>query len=69
VIWCRSSVEALGRYRSSTRRVNNLLVDHLDQLRLSCAAKIAMLADKLREIPPDLAPCRRASLVAVREQI
>jgi hypothetical protein len=49
--------------------VDNLVVDHLDELRLSYAAKIAALADALREIPPDLAPCRRASLVAVREQI
>lgn len=44
-------------------------MDYLDELRLSCAAKIAALADALREIRPDLAPCRRASLVAVREQI
>ena len=44
-------------------------MDHLDELRLSCAAKIAALADALRDIQPDLAPCPRASLVAVREQI
>jgi hypothetical protein len=44
-------------------------MEELDLLRLSCAARIAALTDALRNIPAELAPCRRASLVAVREQV
>jgi hypothetical protein len=44
-------------------------VEDLAKLRISCAARVAALADALRDIPPELAPCRRASLVALREQV
>jgi len=47
----------------------NNRVDDFAGLRISCAAKVAALADALRGIPHDLAPCRRASLVALREQV
>lgn len=41
----------------------------LNELRLECGARIAALTDALRSIPTGLAPVRRASTVAVREQI
>jgi hypothetical protein len=47
----------------------NYRVEDFAALRISCAAKVAALADALRGIPRDLAPCRRASLVALREQV
>jgi hypothetical protein len=47
----------------------NERVEDFAALRISCAAKVAALADALRGIPRDLAPCRRASLVALREQV
>jgi hypothetical protein len=56
-------------HAQTARSVDNLGVDELDHLRLSCAAKIAALADALRDIPAELAPCRRARLVAIREQV
>jgi hypothetical protein len=40
-------------------------VGDIAQLRLTWAA----LADALRNIPSELAPCRSASLVALREQV
>ncbi len=52
------------------------VVDHVGELgarstltRTLCAAKVAALADALRGIPHDLAPCRRACLMALREQV
>jgi hypothetical protein len=38
-------------------------------LRANCAARIVALTDALRGIPDALAPCTRARVVAVREQI
>lgn len=40
-----------------------------DEIRHACAARIVALVDALRGIPPELAPCSRARVVAVREQI
>lgn len=38
-------------------------------LRIDLAAKVAALVDALRDIPPDLAPVKRATTQAIREQI
>jgi len=47
----------------------NNRMDDFPAFRISCAAKVAALADALQGIPHALAPCRRASLVALREQV
>lgn len=39
------------------------------ELRLHYAAQVVALVDALRSIPPDLTPCKRARVQAVREQI
>lgn len=43
--------------------------EDLDALRGRCAAGVKALVDAIRAIPPELAPVRRASTQAVREQI
>lgn len=66
--WYRSIVRygdlhGVGGHRRHTDRVE------FADLRLHCAARVAALADAIRGIPPELAPVRRASTVAIREQI
>ncbi|MDQ6803711.1 MAG: hypothetical protein M3065_01815 [Actinomycetota bacterium] len=43
--------------------------ESLAELRVACAARVSALVAALRGIPDELAPCRRAAAVAVREQI
>ena len=45
------------------------IVDAVGDLHLLCAARIAALTDAFRSIPDELAPCARARVVSVREQI
>ena len=40
-----------------------------DEVRWLCAARVVALVEALRGIDPELAPCTRARVVAVREQI
>jgi hypothetical protein len=44
-------------------------MEDISVLRLGFAARIAALCDALRDIPEELAPCARARVVAVREQV
>lgn len=41
----------------------------LSDLRLESAARVAALVDAIRAIPPELAPVKRATTQAIREQI
>ena len=50
-------------------RTIEFMTGDINELRLRGAERIAALADALRAIPPHLAPVRRASTVAIREQI
>jgi hypothetical protein len=42
---------------------------HLGEVRIDCAARLVALVDAIRSIPDELAPCSRAKVVAIREQI